>query len=271
MRTLRILLALLLIAVLGGAIFVASGVYNVAATDQHTAVVYWLLKISMRQSVRRHASDVRVPELNDANRVDRGRALYQAHCVRCHGAPGVAPESFALGLRPVPSNLAHTGREWEAADIYWTVRSGLKMTAMPAWEYRLPDADLWSIVAYVKRMPDESPRQYALQVKPVERFAAQSNAAESRNPGAPDAARGKKAIQQYGCVTCHDIPGETGPLTSVGPPLANIGSRGFIAGLLANTPDNMARWLQAPQAVHPGSAMPNLGVTPRDARDMAAY
>ena len=46
---------------------------------------------------------------------------------------------------------------------------------------------------------------------------------------------------------------------------------GTIAGLLTNTPENMQRWLQAPKDVHPGGAMPNLGVTTRDARDMAAY
>lgn len=249
----------------------ASGIYNVAATDQHTTAVFWLLKAAMRQSVARHASDIRVPALDDVAQIARGRGLYQAHCVRCHGAPGVAPDSFALGLRPVPSNLANTAREWKAADLYWTIRSGLKMTAMPSWEYRLPDADLWAIVAYLEQMPNESPQQYALQVRELGRFAAGSNAAESSVSSDPDASRGKKALQQYACVTCHRIPGETGLHASVGPPLDSMGKRSFIAGLLANTSENMVRWLQSPQEIHPGSAMPDLGVTARDARDIAAY
>ena len=271
MRTVRTALWLVLIAVLAGSALVGFGAYNVAATDQHTEAVYWLLKLSMRQSVRARARNVRVPDLTDAAQIDRGRALYQAHCVRCHGAPGVAPESFALGLRPVPSNLAHSAREWSAAELYWTMKFGLKMTAMPAWEYRLPEAELWAIVAYLQRMPEESPQQYAMQVRDVQRFAVESNAADSPSSRPGDAARGRKAIQQYACTTCHRIPGETGLRALVGPPLDAMGRRGFIAGLLPNTPENMARWLQSPQEIHPGSAMPNLGVTARDARDMAAY
>jgi cytochrome c1 len=47
--------------------------------------------------------------------------------------------------------------------------------------------------------------------------------------------------------------------------------RAYIAGQLANQPDNLIRWLQDPQAVEPGTAMPKLGVVPQVARDMAAY
>ena len=57
----------------------------------------------------------------------------------------------------------------------------------------------------------------------------------------------------------------------MGPPLTGIATRGFIAGIVPNNADNMIRWLQAPQAMYPEGAMPNLGVTDRDARDIAAY
>jgi cytochrome c2 len=96
-------------------------------------------------------------------------------------------------------------------------------------------------------------------------------AAQPAPDAAPDAARGRKAIHQYACVTCHAIPGIVGPNAPVGPPLAAIGTRGFIAGVLPNTPQNMVRWLRHPQAVNPRSAMPDLGVTERDAHDIAAY
>jgi hypothetical protein len=49
------------------------------------------------------------------------------------------------------------------------------------------------------------------------------------------------------------------------------GTRGFIAGVLPNTPENMVRWLRHPQAVNQKSAMPDLGVTERDALGIAAY
>ena len=50
-----------------------------------------------------------------------------------------------------------------------------------------------------------------------------------------------------------------------------IGSRTLIAGTLANTPENLARWLRETQKVKPGTAMPQLGVVEEDARDIAAF
>jgi putative membrane protein len=86
-----------------------------------------------------------------------------------------------------------------------------------------------------------------------------------------DPDRGRVAIRRYGCGSCHSIPGITGAVGMVGPPLGQISQRVYIAGVLANEPDNMIRWLENPQAIDPKTAMPNTGVTPRDARDIAAY
>ncbi len=86
-----------------------------------------------------------------------------------------------------------------------------------------------------------------------------------------DAAMGKQAISSYGCAACHTIPGVTGARGNVGPPLAGIAERSFIAGKLRNQPDNMILWIQNPQSVWPGNAMPNMNVTDADARNIAAY
>ncbi|HEX5080711.1 MAG TPA: c-type cytochrome [Blastocatellia bacterium] len=86
-----------------------------------------------------------------------------------------------------------------------------------------------------------------------------------------DPARGKTAINRYGCAACHQIPGVSGPQGLVGPPLAGVASRVYIGGALGNTPANMIRWIQNPQAVDQKTAMPNLGVTDAEARDVAAY
>ena len=60
-------------------------------------------------------------------------------------------------------------------------------------------------------------------------------------------------------------------LTTVGWPLDDLAARSLIAGKLANTPENMVRWLRHPQQVDALTAMPDLEVTEADARDMAAY
>lgn len=87
--------------------------------------------------------------------------------------------------------------------------------------------------------------------------------------GDPD--RGRAMIKSYGCGACHTVPGVGGATGLVGPPLTNIASRVYLAGQLPNTPDNMKKWIRAPQSVEKGTAMPNLNVSDRDARDIAAY
>lgn len=87
--------------------------------------------------------------------------------------------------------------------------------------------------------------------------------------GDPD--RGRQRLTQYGCAACHTIPGIRNANGNVGPPLTRIGDRTYIAGVLNNTPANMVRWIRSPQGVVPGNAMPNMGVSEADARDIAAY
>jgi cytochrome c len=87
--------------------------------------------------------------------------------------------------------------------------------------------------------------------------------------GDPD--RGVNAIGRYGCAACHTIPGVARADGQVGPSLERIAGRFYLAGQLQNTPGNMVRWIQHPQQVEKGTAMPEMGVTDSDARDIAAY
>ena len=86
-----------------------------------------------------------------------------------------------------------------------------------------------------------------------------------------DPARGKVAIYQYGCASCHTIPGIKGARGLVGPPLNSMADRMYIGGVIPNTPENMIRWLQNPQEADRLTAMPNLGISDSDARDIAGY
>lgn len=86
-----------------------------------------------------------------------------------------------------------------------------------------------------------------------------------------DAQRGRVLLAQYQCGSCHVVPGVPGRSMQVGPPLAAFGLRSYIAGRVPNEAAALQRWLQSPQALVPGTAMPDLGVSAADARDMAAY
>ncbi len=266
----RVVLALSALAAtfaVAAAAVIYGGLYDISATDQHLAPTYRILDTAMRRSIARRAVEIVVPPLDAPPMLERGLALYDAHCVQCHGGPGIAPEPFALGLTPAPANLAHTAREWPAAEIYWVVRNGIKMTGMPAWQFRLAEADLWAVVAFVEKLPELSPRDYDELTEA--RAPPPHKEMPVRHESDPE--RGKTAMQQYACVTCHRIPGLVGPNAPVGPPLDGIGSRTYIAGVLRNEPDNMIHWLRAPQEVNAASAMPDLGVSEQDARDIAAY
>lgn len=252
-------------AVAAGIAFVFSGWYDISATDQHLPPTYAAIRVTMERSIERRARDIVAPALGSREQLDRGLALYRAHCVQCHGAPGVAPEPFALALRPLPRPLMRSGKDRSPPFLFWTTKHGIKMTGMPAWEFRMGDEDIWAVVAFLRELPSLSPQAYAAW-----RTAAPVREASTAE-GAADLERGKRALEQYACVACHRTPGVLGPEAEVGPPLHGVGGRKIIAGLLPNNAANMERWIRTPREVKPQTAMPDLGVSARDARDMAAY
>jgi cytochrome c2 len=86
-----------------------------------------------------------------------------------------------------------------------------------------------------------------------------------------DPVRGRAMIRQYGCGSCHMVPDVPGARGTVGPSLAGLAERSYVGGVLVHTPENLVRWITNPKAVDEKTAMPNLGVSPDEARDIAAY
>lgn len=84
-------------------------------------------------------------------------------------------------------------------------------------------------------------------------------------------ASGRRLLANYGCGSCHYIPGVAGANSMVGPPLNRFYERSYVAGRLPNTWENLAKFIQHPQEIEPGIAMPDLGVSEDEAHDMAAY
>lgn len=281
--------ALLTVAVLaaGGALAAAAtvygGLYNIAGTAAHLQPVYSLIETTMQRSVRLRARAIEPPPLDDPKQLLRGAVCFRDKCLQCHGAPGIAPRDFSKSMQPVPGSLISAARHWRARELYWITRHGIKMSGMPAWEYHLTEADIWAVVAFLTVLPEMTPAGYEETVAaaadqqcsadgattPVRAVGGREAAAASLRRA--DAERGRLALRQYGCTACHTVPGVVGSKVHVGPPLAGIGSRPWIAGRLPNTLDNMVDWIRQPQRIDPASAMPDMGVTEQHARDMAAY
>ncbi|MEO8807510.1 MAG: c-type cytochrome [Burkholderiaceae bacterium] len=268
-RIVAALAAFVAAVALGALAFVWSGRYDISANVQHTQLVYTLLETTMHQSVKLRASGIEVPALESPTTVARGAACYVAKCVQCHGGPGAAQAEIGRSMQPLPGPLVDASAKWRPSELYWITRNGIKMSGMPAWQHRLPDADLWALVAFMQRLPTLTAAEF--QKLSDSGAAAQCAVPAEQVLRAPSIERGRAAITQYACNACHNVPGITGSDVHVGPPLAGIAARKLIAGSLANTPEQMVRWLRDPRSIDPETAMPAMQVSEQDARDIAAF
>jgi mono/diheme cytochrome c family protein len=276
------LAAAAVVAATVAALFVRRGVYDVGAMTQHTQPVYSVLETAMAYSVKERAAGVQAPPLDDPALRDRGAACYRAHCVQCHAAPGVPPGPVGMSMQPLPGPLQDAALRWQPREIYWITRNGVRMSGMPAWGTRLAERDLWALVAFIGTLPAHTPASYTATQQRLHgedcRLPTGSAVLEAPGHGQSSGddrgepqAQARILLRQYACVACHRIPGVTGSDALVGPPLDGMARRRLIAGRLPNTPQAMARWLREPQAVKPGSAMPDLGVTEAHAQLLAGY
>jgi mono/diheme cytochrome c family protein len=170
-------------------------------------------------------------------------------------------------MLPVPGSLAQTGREWPSEWLYYATSKGVRMTGMPAWEFRLSEQSLWATVSFLKVLPGLSVQEYQ------RRLAAVGTQCAPRQdlPDMPPKQLGDLLLRQYGCHSCHLIDGVIGPPSFTGPPLRAWPRCGYIAGTLPNTRENLARWISDPQQVSPATLMPDLDVPEAHAKAMAAF
>jgi cytochrome c553 len=150
-----------IIAAAGGAVFAWSGLFNVAATSKHSRPVAWLLHYVMQRSVARHANALVVPDLSDPALIRRGAAHFTAGCAPCHGAPGQLASPIAQQMTPVPPGLYSADRDFTPSQLFWIVKHGVKMTAMPAWPAPNRSDEIWAMVAFLEELPHLNTAAYA--------------------------------------------------------------------------------------------------------------
>ena len=148
------------VAAAAGLAFVNSGVYDIAATTPHSDLTYKLVRTLMEQSIKRHARNVKVPDLDDPEKVHAGFKNFNAMCVTCHGAPGLAQSEINKGLYPAAPNLAEAAKGWTSAELYVIIKNGIKMSGMPAWEQSHSGDEIWALVAFLKVLPGMPEKEY---------------------------------------------------------------------------------------------------------------
>jgi mono/diheme cytochrome c family protein len=157
-KTLLALVILALVIVIGAGVFVYSGVYNVGADDPHTRPVFALMQTVRSRSIHMRSRDISVRKLDDEQLVVNGAGQYAAMCTGCHLKPGMTDSEIRSGLYPQPPNLSQV--RVDPKDAFWVIKHGLKMSAMPAWGLTHDDDTIWSIVAFLQKLPDLTPAQY---------------------------------------------------------------------------------------------------------------
>jgi mono/diheme cytochrome c family protein len=162
MKFLSFVGALAIIAAVAAAVFFFGGFYNVAATQPDPDVVAWALQSVRTASINRRAVDQPPMSMEEPATIQSGaRAFASRGCASCHGAPGVMWAKFSEGLRPDPPDLKDVAKDLTPAQIFWVVRNGINMTGMPGFGLvEAPDQEIWTIAAFVKKLPDVSEDDY---------------------------------------------------------------------------------------------------------------
>ena len=147
--------------------FLWSGLYDVGADDPHLPPVHAALATLRERSIAVRARDLVVPDLSDPAMIRQGAGNYEAMCSGCHLAPGVASSELSRGLYPAPPAFAR-GALASPARQFWVIRHGIKASAMPAWGKSMDDKAIWSLVAFVQRLPSLDAAQYQAMVESSE-------------------------------------------------------------------------------------------------------
>ena len=140
--------------------FVWSGVYDIGADNPHTVPVKMALQSLRERSIAVRAQALELPAgLDDCERAAAGAGHYAEMCAACHLAPGVLQSELREGLYPQPPSLVEpTPRD--PRTMFWVIKHGIKMSAMPAWGKSHDDEAIWSIVAFIRQLPGLSPSDY---------------------------------------------------------------------------------------------------------------
>ena len=154
------LLAAAVLAVMGLAAFVWSGIFNVAATDPHWSMTHWIMDKTRMYSIRRHAAGITPPAgYDEPARVAWAAGHFSGHCASCHGGPGIRGNEVSKGLYPRPPDLTNVMDRHTPGELFWILKNGIKMSGMPSMASDGDDM-LWATVAFLRKLPGMSDENY---------------------------------------------------------------------------------------------------------------
>ncbi|WP_019994763.1 c-type cytochrome [Aureimonas ureilytica] len=167
-RTIKITwtrLALLPVIGVAGALLVGgSGLVSIAASSGHFAPVEWFLHWTFNRAVSTQSLPISVPDgvdLKDPILIQRAAGHFASGCAPCHGAPGELQSPLTAHMVPPPPRLEERVGEWKDRELYWLGLHGIKYSGMPSWTTQTRPDEIWSLVAFLRALPDMTPETYA--------------------------------------------------------------------------------------------------------------
>jgi cytochrome c553 len=137
-----------------------SGLMSVRASTGHWAITDWFLHWVMRNSVETRALMIDTPPLDDAALVPGAAGHFESGCATCHGSPAQPAPDSVLAMLPPPPDLKKVVPEWTDAQLFEIVKHGVRFTGMPAWPTQSRDDEVWSMVAFLRKLPDMDATAY---------------------------------------------------------------------------------------------------------------
>lgn len=159
------LAAVLVLAVTAGLWVVATGAYNVAATESHWPITEWALNTLQHKSVAARAGQLPVAIPDDPAALDHGFEHFHRMCVECHAAPGFDRGDDGQGLTPTPPRLEEEAHEWTDAELFWITKHGVRLAGMPAFGPTHTDEEIAGIVGFIRVMETMTEEEYAERVR----------------------------------------------------------------------------------------------------------
>jgi cytochrome c553 len=251
-----------------GLLAAASGLIPIKASSGHWAITNWLLSFSMERSVNTHSLPLEPPSqpgLEDPAMVLKGAGHYETGCRACHGSPELRHPRVTQKMTPPPPYLPPEISEWQARELFYIVKHGVKFTGMPAWPALERDDEVWAMVAFLRHLPrlDASGYRQLVHGPVANQPAAVAAIAPMQEMSVP-ATGPTDALAQLAaenCARCHGLDG-LGRGTGAFPNLAGQRPAYLAAALQAYTNSTRPSGLMEPVAA---------GLSAESLRALAGY
>jgi cytochrome c553 len=239
-------LLLLALGALGFAV-VVSGVIPITASSGHFAVTEWFLQFTKKRSVASHSLGVPEQHFAGEAQVLKGAGHFESGCRPCHGAPDLPhPPRVPQAMLPPPPNLSERCRDYDAEELFYIVKHGLKFTGMPAWPSQVRDDEVTAVVAFLRALPGMDGAGYRRLVHGEPSATTPSDRGAEPLEDLPATLRPPRAVIAT-CGRCHGVDGN-GRGNAAFPKLAGQSQQYLAAALEAYANANRFSGMMQPSA-----------------------